>query len=93
MTLRPDRKLEGVDMKDLDGREIKLGDRVAVSRGGRYHRFYTAMVIKLTAKMVRVEPEGGGQASTINPGSCVIIGRKKAEPEFCLSGSKLKRQL
>jgi len=65
-------------MKDLDSKELKVGDRVAVSVGGRYHDFYIAVVTRMTAKMVEVEAVHLSRSwnkgkRLIHPHSCVIL--------------------
>jgi len=65
-------------MKDLDNKEISIGDRVAVSVGGRYHDFYIGKVVRFTAKKVGVETEHSSRSwnekpRLIDPTSCVVL--------------------
>lgn len=47
-----------MSQQDLQGETLTIGDRVAVSSGGRYHQFYIGIVGRFTAQKVGVVAEG-----------------------------------
>jgi len=66
--------------RDLAGRQIIIGDHVAVSVGGKHHDFYIAEVERFTPEKVVVKAiaqnrSWNNRERIINPMSCVKIDR------------------
>lgn len=67
-------------MTDLDNKTITIGDKVAVSVGGRYHDFYIGKVVRFTNQKVGVEAAHSSRSwntrqRLISPKSCVVLDK------------------
>ena len=65
-------------MKDCDGKELKLGDKVAVTAGSGYASLRITEVIGFTPKKVRVTAGGGSLRDSCQ---IVIIERNPVREE------------
>lgn len=81
-------------MVDIDGQTLAIGDRVVVSKGGRYHHFYVGVVTRFTPKRVEVVPTGPssryidgyieeGVKRLIHSDSCAKVFNQKGASEKC----------